>query len=602
MPDPDIAYLTVENRELISLLHERDRRYVLEPERWLPILRPCRVKVLLVADGGLDFSLNDFGLRTFVLTLQSIPTFYVRFDITVAHISNVSDDSVMVGHPGIARSIKQFKFDDPGHFAPAMYDQVWLFGIQTSYAGRGTSPGGQPYPTGRLGDAELRALSEFMDGGGGLFATGDHGALGVCLSGAVPRARSMRLWGDTSGNNNTNEVSMSGPRRNDTNRLGHDAGSQFNDQSDDVPQPINPKMFHRRWGIWRFSYPHPLLCGPKGVIRVMPDHPHEGECVEPGVTNRTDTFAGYTITEYPASPGPFSRPLPDVISTATVLSGTVSGVKQPTQSQTFGGICAYDGHLAGVGRVVTDATWHHFVNVNLVGDSSAPAPDPKRMGFLATVVGQAHLEQVKAYYRNIAIWLSRPASLTCMRRRICWGLVWHHRVMEAVLTRTDVGLRRVDLPTIFEIGRHARDVLGLYAGQCQSRRIALDLIVPVLRPEILWWLDPWIPPPKKGPIPEPDPVPWFDPDPLLDAALGGALVAIRDKYDVPDLGARERDSEEDLDRVIATGVKTAMDLASRSLRTSGQQFVSAFSTVGKDVGTPRTKASEPSGKGRKRKK
>jgi len=138
-----------------------------------------------------------------------------------------------------------------------------------------------------------------MNGGGGVFATGDHGALGVCLSGSIPRARSMRLWGDTSPNDALNEVSMTGPRRNDTNRIGPSAGSQFNDQSDVVPQPISPKMYQRWTGLWRYSYPHPLLCGPRGVIRVLPDHPHEGQCVLPANTNRSDTFAGYPIVEYP---------------------------------------------------------------------------------------------------------------------------------------------------------------------------------------------------------------------------------------------------------------------------------------------------------------
>jgi hypothetical protein len=101
MPGLDLAHLSLENRELFPLLYERDRRYVFEPERWLPILRPCRVKVLLVADGGLEFSLNDFGLRTFVRTLQSMPAFYVRFDITCAHIRNVSDDGVIAGDFGL---------------------------------------------------------------------------------------------------------------------------------------------------------------------------------------------------------------------------------------------------------------------------------------------------------------------------------------------------------------------------------------------------------------------------------------------------------------------------------------------------------------------
>jgi hypothetical protein len=74
--------------------------------------------------------------------------------------------------------------------APDTHDQVWLFGFQSS----GSEPS----------DEELRAISEFMDSGGGLFATGDHSALGKALCSEVPRARSMRRWDDSSG-----EVGMS---------------------------------------------------------------------------------------------------------------------------------------------------------------------------------------------------------------------------------------------------------------------------------------------------------------------------------------------------------------------------------------------------------
>lgn len=563
-------HLTLENRHLLEQLHERDHLHLIDPERYLPVLRPCRVKVLLVTDGGLDFSMGDFGLRTFVETLRTTPGFHVRFDITVAHINNVSDDAVMVGLPGVVRSIKQFKFDDTSHFTPCMYDQVWLFGIATSYA-RGSSPDGTPYPSNRLGDAELRALSEFMDGDGGLFATGDHGALGVCLSGSIPRARSMRLWGNTSANNDLNEVSMSGPRRNDTNRIGPSAGSQFNDQSDVVPQPISPKMYQRWTGLWRYSYPHPLLCGPRGVIRVSPDHAHEGECVLPTNNNQSSTFDGYTIVEYPPGTGGSARPLPEVIATSSVLAGTTSGGKQPTQAHTFGAIGAYDGHRARVGRVVTDATWHHYVNINLVGDSGAPAGDPKRLGFLATAAGQAHFEEIKAYNRNTAMWLARPALITCMRRRICWGLLWRDRVMEAVMTNPELNLGQATLGTLYDIGHHARDVLGTYAGRCQSRRLALDLLAPILAREFMFPLDPWAPFPEKPPRgPVPDPVPWFNLEPLLDSVIGGALVALREEF--PDPGMRDKATDLAIDKAILRGAKTAVDQSLRSIATTQKEF------------------------------
>ncbi|CAN5912992.1 hypothetical protein BH24BAC1_BH24BAC1_18830 [soil metagenome] len=570
-------HLTEENRYLLDLSIERDRLFQIDPDRFLPILfKPCRVKVLLVADGSLDFSLGDFGLRTFVQTLLGMPYYYVRFQVTLAHINNVSDDAVMVGHTGISRSIKRFRFDDPSHFTSDMYDQIWLFGISTFYFNRGTSPNGQAYPTDRLSDAELRALSEFMNNGGGLFATGDHGELGKCLSGSVPRARSMRLWDDTSSNDDINEVSMGGPRRNDTNRRGNDATSEFNDQSDDVPQTIQPKLYQGGGIVWRYSYPHPLLCGPKGIIRVLPDHPHEGECVQPTNTSRTDTFGGYSIVEYPAGIGGSTRPLPEVIATSSVLAGTTSGGKTPTRAHSFGAICAYDGHRAGVGRVVTDATWHHFVNVNLVGDSTVPPGDPKRRGYLQTTAGQAHLENIKAYYRNIAVWISRPSLINCMNRRLSWGLVWHHRVIEAVTSRLEVPLEKVNLKYIYELGKHSRDVLGNYASQCQSRQLVLELIRPFIFNELLIKLDPWYPVPEKEPTPEPDSLPWFDPEIVLDVALGGALLALREKFPEPIPELRE-EAEKALDEVLAHGVRFAVSSATQSVLSSNKKFILLFS-------------------------
>jgi hypothetical protein len=567
---PRLDHLTEENREILAVLQEHGRDTIYDPERHVPfvrLFRPCRVKVLLVADGGLDFSSNSFGLRVFVETLHTMPGFYVRFDMTLAHINaGISDDQMMAGVPWISRRIKGFKFDDSSHFTPTMYDQVWLFGIATFYS-RGNNPAGQPYPNNRLGDAELKALSDFMNGGGGLFATGDHGYLGVCLSGSVLRARSMRLWGDTSPNQDMNEVSMNQRRRNDTNRIGPSAGSQFDDQSDDIPQDIQPKMYYWWSGVWKHSFPHPLLCGRQGVIRILPDHPHEGQCVEP---NNPD------INEYPNGIGGFPRPLPQVIATSTVLAGMTAGnSKDPTEPHAFGAICAYDGHRGGVGRVVTDATWHHFVNVNLTGDLSAPPGDPKRTGFLYSPSGQAHFENIKTYYRNIAVWLSRPALITCMRWRLLFGLTYNHRVLEAVMTRTELSLNRADVSIIYQIGRHARDVLGLYAGHCQARRLALDLVTEVVDRDLVARLDPWVeqPPEKTPPIPGPDPVPWFDLDPILDAAIGGALLAIREEFREPDenVGTKEI-KEETFEKAVSRGVKTAVELSFKSVEASSNIF------------------------------
>ncbi|GAB3165850.1 hypothetical protein [Telluribacter humicola] len=558
------------NQKLLDLVRERDHLLTFDPNKLYPILfRPCRVRVLLVADGGLDFSIGGFGLRAFVESLLDMPGYHVKFDITLAHIHARSGGQMMDPDTRITRRISQFKFDNPEHFGPDKYDQVWLFGIDTIYRQR------NGYPTDRLGDKELAAITQFMNGGGGLFATGDHGSLGACLGGSVPRARSMRLWGPA-GDAVGSEVSMTHSRRNDTNRQGSSPGSQFNDQSDDVPQPIEPKMYHRRMGIFRFSYPHPLLCSPGGVIRVMPDHPHEGECVAPANPNQQINYVNPPVPEYPPAAGGGTRPLPEIISTSSVPAGnTASATKDPTVAQTFGGICAYDGHLAKVGRVVTDPTWHHFVNINLIGDQGAPFGDPKRLGYLASPAGMAHLEQIKTYFRNIAVWLSRPSQIVCMQRRLKWGVIWTDRVMEAVMTKADIPLAKLDTRNLLDIGRHARDVLGQYVGACQARRIILYEIERVFPKPWLDLVDPWLPLPPRGPEPGPDPVPWLDPELVLDIALGGALAALREEFPDPD-PQRLEEIEKSMDKVSARGVEVAVGFALESFGTTVNRYTKLF--------------------------
>ncbi|MBY3489430.1 hypothetical protein [Rhizobium laguerreae] len=561
----NLSHLSDENRNLLNLRKDFEKKYQLEPEAFWPFWPPCRVKILIVVD-GLDFSDANFGLATFVRSLLDIPGNYVRFAITLAHINAVSSSEMMDGEIRIANRITEFKFDNVAHFGIDMYDEVFLLGIATSFFGRGTATNGQPYPSDRLADPELLILTQFMNNGGGLFATGDHGMLGRPLCHAIPRARNMRLWQSTAAQNADDQVSMTGERRNDTNRRGHDVTSEFNDQSDDVPQPIQPKIYQRRNGLFRFKFPHPVLCGPKGVIRIMPDHPHEGECIEPPDPDQTLNIGGPLGPEYPAAIDAGTRPLPEIISISTVLSGTTSSGKNPTISQSFGGISAYDGHRAGIGRVVTDATWHHFVNINLVGEIGTPGP--KGLGFLDTPAGQGHFEEIKAYYRNLAVWLARPQRIKCMNARLSWTLVWSDRVMEAVLTTADIKVAEVDVYIFRIIGQHARDVLGRFAGQCQSIRLVLDLVLQPTIPELIPEIDPWIPEPqalrKRF-----DGIDWFDASPLLDIAFGAGLVALREAFPIPDASLRDLETERVVD-IMSDGARIGLEQGFRSMASAGR--------------------------------
>lgn len=552
----DWQRITDENRELLEFARERNNLWKTDPGRlfFFPFA-PCNVRALLVTDGGLDFGASGFGLRTFVLTLQHTP-YYVSYEITLAHRGFRNGDAMMEGDGSIGRRIVNFRFDNTDHFAVDMYDEVWLFGIESA-------PG--------IAETELRAISEYMNGGGGLFATGDHGSLGKAMGAEIPRARSMRLWESTSLNVEVDEVSMSGRRRNDTNRLGHDPDSQFNDQSDDVPQRITPKLYRVPVPpVWRAVFPHPILCGPRGMITVAPDHPHEGECVEPDDLGRSFTFSGASFEEYPAGVGGSPRPVPEVISTSTVLAGTTSGrdgsEKTPTDPHTFGGICTYDGHRASVGRVVTDATWHHFVNVNFVGELGA-AP-PKDVGFLATAEGVSHMEDIKTYHRNIAVWIARPELIRCMNRRILWQTIFDGRVVEALATAYEIRFHQADIKLFWDIGKHARDVLGRATSTCQGRQLIIGLFEDLIDPGLLVRLDPWWP----GPPPDPDPIPWFDPTPVLDAALGGAIMALRDEF--LDVDPRKVDRvEEAFDDIARRGVEAAVRETLRDAAEAAERFI-----------------------------
>lgn len=555
MPILNRDYLLPENIQLLELRDRLNRERLLDIKLWPWWLRPCTVRVLLVVD-GLDFSTDNFGLSTFATTL--LDTGSPRFRVTLAHLGNVGGSAMMDWEPRIQARHARFAFDNPAQFTSDMYDVVFLFGIATVASqvlgGRpAADSGGNPYPNDDLAPAELQAIAAFQNSGGGFFATGDHGALGRLMGRRLPRAGVMRLWdhtvADPIADEDIDDVSMGGMRRNDTNQP---KGHGFNDQSDDVPQPIEPKMYTATNFFWKYTFPHPLLCGPNGVIRVMPDHPHEGECVEPTNTSGTINFTGDLGPEFPPATDGGARPLPEVISMNAVLAGTTSGGKDPTLPEVFGGICAYDGHRAGTGRVVTDSTWHHFVNINLVGINYLPGqtPDPLLdIGFLASPAGQAHLQEIRSYFRNLAIWLSRTGNIDCMNWRYLTVLVRSERVLEAVLITGRVRLDQVSVRTLALIGRHARDVLGRFAGRCQARQ----LVIKLLWPEFIFELpevDPWRPRwtleelHARGLEREPGVLPpgpaWLDGAMALDVALGSALVAVGEAID---FGAEQMDGE-----------------------------------------------------------
>lgn len=490
--------------QLTHTVDERQRLYRKDPWSFYPIfLPPCVLKILIVTDGFGSFGQDDFGLSALLDALAVAPGPWVRFEVTTAH--RRSDPNA---------DLPNFRFD--GHNL-AHYDQMWLFGVES----RGSE----------IADREARAIAEFMDGGGGVFATGDHQDLGVAMCGRLPRVRSMRKWHwPTPGPNNEPVAPPSSPPgRLDTLSAGNDPGIQFDDQSDDVPQRITPRLYHSRpWNPYYYhAHPHPLLCGPRGVIRVLPDHQHEGECYEPANLSATLTFDGHQVVEYPGGVAP------------EVIAWSASS---PTP-RWFGAIGALDGHRANVGRVVVDATWHHFFNINLIGELGSTDP-VKSVGFDASPAGRAAYEDIKAYYRNIAVWLARESSQQCMWWRALWCARWHHQLVIVLPPPRFPWLSSPGLTELLTIGREARDVLGRVAGRCVVHRWLLEYVVRPYMPEWLSVLDLWLPLPDPPPDREFPTVIGLHAEMLLDVLLGATVYAVGARFAVDDVAAAQAQTED----------------------------------------------------------
>lgn len=485
------------------------------------LLRPCRLKILVVVDGypgdflNVSFSNSYFGLSVVMDTLRENPEWWAKFDITRAHRQTDSFKPDPVAEPVLnARygpHYEGFRFagpGKPGDFDIDDYDQVWLFGARANES-----------DSERLTDDELEVLARWMDERqGGLFATGDHADLGASLCARVPRAGTMRRWTSTDG-----VPSATGVNRHDTLLKGHDAFYTFNDESDDLPMTTTVRRYPvSGWSRFlRSSMPHPVLCGTDGVIDILPDHPHEGWVNEDADVTLTNTviFGGYSAPEYPVSGG--AQPTPEVIAWAHVQGDHTEGRsgspgtdrnKGPANGTMFGAIGAYNGHQADIGRVVVDSTWHHWFDVNLSGRPTdggdlvdpVSAGDPKAAGFEYSTAGLVALGRIKNYFRNVALWLASPAQQRCMFLRATWGAVHRYHLVE------NLDLR---IP-LWELGGFARDVIGRRAGQCTIR----EWLFPLFPPEILELVEP-----RRDPkLPVPDPClscPPFEAFELM--ALGG---------------------------------------------------------------------------------
>jgi hypothetical protein len=500
--------------------------------------RRCTVNVLVVCDGSLNFGIGQLGLSEFLTTFNQLEaTSWVDYRVTLAHRSAIinSPNPVVVNH------ISNFNFATSVNLND--FDQIWLFGIISSGGGIHTN--------------EKNAIAAYMNGGGGLFATGDHGELGNGMCGDIIRVKDMRYWKDTpNSTNDTNEVSMDGRRRNDTNRpaAGDSTSIWFDNQSDEIPQMIGVRPFGG-------GLPHPLLSiatslRPSGIINIMPDHPHEGECTP----ETSFTVNNVTIPT-------------QIIATSFVLGmGTTWNGKALTDPHCFPSISVWDGRIANVGRIVVDSTWHHFVNINLNGVGSTLDKPGIQPGLTTS-----DFIVIRQYYMNIAIWMTRRKSMLCWRRHVIFDLFANSQLIEASLNNPIQNINEISLSDLNSIGALSEEILASKYNPAFARSFLLD-IMEEYNKELSEELDIWKPNIKKKDTKKEDDYyqNWLNLDLILWTSIGAGFIALRDDKKI---ASNERD-EKDLERVVDVFLK-GVDFG---FKCSIQNLNSNFNSFVKNIG------------------
>ncbi|WP_410603615.1 hypothetical protein [Amycolatopsis sp. lyj-90] len=295
-------------------------------------------------------------------------------------------DLILANQPFFA----QFQIDlinrhEGGHAAKKLtsavlggYEQVWFFGLLQS-----NMPG---EPENELVDAEVAALRTWMDAGGGVLITGDHsnprppGAdpslpdylnLGRALGHRVPRAGELRVWNDRP--DSSIEFSHNT----------HQPDPWGSDINNPIPNDLDPypqELILRK----RLGRPHPLFQGRRGPITIFPDHMHEGQLLIP---------ERLPVEVWPTGRG--GQPKPEIVAHGT----------DKRNGQVYGVCSVYDGAAAGVGRIVADATWHHYFDFNLWGFEKD---------------GEV-LDRLTEFYVNLTLWLTpKPVKLEVNAELLYW--------------------------------------------------------------------------------------------------------------------------------------------------------------------------------------
>ena len=447
----------------------------INPEFRLPVveyLKPWFLKnivdILIVVDTEISISpANDFGIASVIDLIRNAKVGCMKFRVDIALRNNQAQS--VAAAPGIHDpKYRGFRFDMANAGTPVIdkYEQIWCFGFKPSNSGSPNDAEIDLVGAFPASNAELAKLASWMkERKGGLFGTGDHHFLGASMCRKIPRLGTMRRWTNADG-----VPPIGTPARIDTLRPpspafepgapgGPQALGNSPHQGDLTPQPI-------QWVAWRRTFfpfrwrkrPHPVLCHPTlGPINVMPDHAHEGLCVENADINMAGTYnfdGGPAEAEYPNAIDGGAKPEPLIIAYGSNLGDppyNFSKGAQPARTKNPM-ISVYDGHRAGVGRVATDSTWHHWMDVNIDNLKAANNDNWKK---------------ISRYFINLAVWLNPPGfSTSCFHLAVVTSHFQYPGFQEYAANQA-----------VIELGQAARLHLSRIYGPCWVTDRIWDLAI-----------------------------------------------------------------------------------------------------------------------------
>jgi hypothetical protein len=272
-----------------------------------------------------------------------------RFSLLKEHLSSVKDDDGSALFEVIGRNREENSSGDDAVLSgldKSEFDELWLFAVDT---GDGLSA------------SDCQGITRFRQRGGGIMATRDHQDLGssLCTLGGIGAAHFFHTKQQEPDPERHARDDEGNP---DITWPNYHTGSNGDYQHVKAAEPVHE--------IMRNS------ANASGVIEYFPAHPHEGAVGVPG----GETSARVVATGY-----------------------------SQTTRRSFNLIVAFDSsvdrHGNTLGRAVAESSFHHFVDYNW--DTAKGCPS-----FLTEPPGHQierepeKLQDIKAYVKNIAVWLA----------------------------------------------------------------------------------------------------------------------------------------------------------------------------------------------------